>query len=71
MYDHVKRMKDWTTLACHVYDSKYCKVMTITCCDMQSEDGAAQPLLWKNLNTVMVENGVLTVNFKGFMADGV
>jgi hypothetical protein len=36
---------------------------------MQSEDGAAQTLLWENLNTVMAENGVLTVNFKGFMAD--
>ena len=20
MFDHVKRLKDWTTLACHVYD---------------------------------------------------
>jgi len=36
---------------------------------MQSEDGAAQTLFWENLNTVMAENGVLTVNFKGFMAD--
>ena len=22
MFDHVKRLKDWSTLACHVYDSK-------------------------------------------------
>jgi hypothetical protein len=22
MFDHVKRLKDWTTLACHVYDNK-------------------------------------------------
>ena len=34
MFDHVKRLKDWTTLACHVYDSKYCKMLTIACCDM-------------------------------------
>ena len=69
MFDHVKRLKNWTTLACHLYDSKDCKVLTIACCDMQSEDGTTQTLLWKNLNIVMAENEVLTVNFKGFMAD--
>jgi hypothetical protein len=44
MFDHVKCLKDWTTLACYVYDSKYCTVLTIACCDMQSEDGIAQTL---------------------------
>ena len=34
IFDHVKCLKDWTTLACHVYDSKYCEVLTIACCDM-------------------------------------
>ena len=34
MFDHVKQMKEWTTMACHVYDSLYCKVMTIAVCDM-------------------------------------
>jgi hypothetical protein len=42
MFDHVKRVKHWTTMACHVYDSTYCRVMTIACCDMQSEDKDAQ-----------------------------
>jgi hypothetical protein len=42
MFDHIKRLKDWTTMTCHVYDSRYCKVLTIAYCDMQSEDGAAQ-----------------------------
>ena len=69
MFDHVKRLKDWTTMACHVYDSRYCKVFTIACCDMQSEDGAAQIFLGENLNVVMADNGVPNVNFKGFMAD--
>ena len=32
LFDHVKRLKDWTTLACHIYDSKYYKVLTIACC---------------------------------------
>ena len=36
---------------------------------MQSEDGIAQTLFWENLNSVMSENGVSKVNFKGFMAD--
>ena len=44
MFDHVKRVKDWTTMACHVYDSIYCKVMTIAMCDMQIEDCSAQVL---------------------------
>ena len=69
MFNHIKHMKDWTTLACHVYDSKCCKVLTITCCDMQSVDGATQTLLWENLNSIMVKNEVSTVNLKGFMAD--
>jgi hypothetical protein len=38
MFDHVKHVQEWTTMACHVYDVAYCKVMTITVCDMQSED---------------------------------
>jgi hypothetical protein len=29
MFDHVKRVRQWTTMACHVYDSTYCRVMTI------------------------------------------
>ena len=37
MFNHVKRVKSWTTIACHVYDSTYCKVMTIVVCDMQTK----------------------------------
>ena len=36
---------------------------------MQVEDGAAQTLFWKNLNVVMVDNGVPNANFKRFMVD--
>jgi hypothetical protein len=45
MFDHVKRVQKWTTMACHVYDSTYCRVMTIAVCDMQSEDAAAKNVL--------------------------
>ena len=70
MFDHVKCLKDRFTFAYYVYDSKYCKILIIVCCDMQSEDGTIQTLFWKKLNYVMAENGVSNVNFKGFMTDG-
>ena len=55
MFDHVKHVKHWTTMACHVYDSAYYWIMTVAICDMQSEDATAQILLWKNLNAVMAK----------------
>jgi hypothetical protein len=58
MFDHVKLVKKWTTMACHVYDSTYCSVMTIVVCDMQSEDVAVQSVLWKNLNVVVAKHSV-------------
>ena len=69
MFDHVKRVKYWTTMTSHVYNSTYCRVMTIATCDMQSEDCKAQILFWQNLNLVIERNGVEAPNFRGFMAD--
>jgi len=69
MFDHVKRLKDRTTMACRVYDSRNCKVLTIACRDIQSEDGAIQIFFWKNLKFVMAKNDVPNINFKGIMAD--
>ena len=69
MFDHVKRVKHWTTMACHVYNSTYCRVMTIAVYDMQSEDAVAQMVLWKNLSVVMARHGVPSPKFKGFMVD--
>jgi hypothetical protein len=67
--DHIKCVKYWTTMAYYVYDSAYCRVMTIAVCGMQSEDAAAQMVLWKNLNDVMARHGIPEPKFKGFMAD--
>ena len=64
IFDHVKCVKDWTTMTCHVYDNQYCKVLIIACCDMQSDDGTIQTFFWENLNDVMAENGVSKVNFQ-------
>jgi hypothetical protein len=38
MFDHVKCVQGWTTMAYHIYDIVYCKFMTIAICDMQFED---------------------------------
>jgi hypothetical protein len=69
MFDHVKRVQAWNTMACQVYNATYCKVMTIALCDMQSEDTKVQCMMWRKLNKFMRENGVEKPNFKGFMAD--
>ena len=70
MFDHVKRVAEWTTMGCHVYDATYCRVMTIACCDLMSKDGDAQMVFWNNLNNVMRRHGIEKPEFKGFMADG-
>lgn len=69
MFDHVKRCKRYTTMACHVYDSRYRKIMTIALCDMMSESIEAQAFMWRGINDVMARHVVHNVNFKGFMAD--
>jgi hypothetical protein len=69
MFDHVKHVKMWTTMACHVYDSTYYRVMTIAIRDMQLEDVTTQSVLWKNLNVVLARDGIPEPKFKGFMAD--
>ena len=68
-FNHVKHVKKWTTMACHVYDSTYYCVMTIAICDMQSEDAVAQSVLRKNPNVVIVWHGISKPKFKRFMAD--
>jgi hypothetical protein len=41
MFNHVKRVQAWMTMAYHIYDPIYCKVMTIVIYDMQFEDTKA------------------------------
>ena len=33
MSNHIKRVINWTTMACHIYNATYHRVMTIVCCD--------------------------------------
>jgi hypothetical protein len=44
MSDHVKQVKGGTTIAAHVYDGTYQRVMIISYCDLHSEDKDAQVL---------------------------
>jgi hypothetical protein len=69
IFDHINRVKVWTTMAYHVYDVVYCKVMTIAVYDMQLEDTKVQCIMWRELNNLMAKNGVKNTNFKGFMVD--
>jgi hypothetical protein len=69
MFDHVKRVQEWTTMVYHVYDAAYCKVMTIAICDMQSEDTKVQCIMWREFNDLMRKYGVENPNFKVFMVD--
>jgi hypothetical protein len=65
IFDHVKRVKPWTTIACHVYDSTYYKEMTIAVCDMQTEGIEGQMIFWRCLNKVMDNNSIPNPNCKG------
>jgi hypothetical protein len=70
MFDHVKCVQGWTTMAYHVYDLVYFKVMMIAVCDMQFEDMETQCILWRELNVIIKRKGLGAHVFKGFMADG-
>ena len=69
MFDHVKRMKDWTIFGIHVYDPDCCSIMTIVVCNMQSKKADAQERVWLSLYAIMEKHGMANVNFKGFMGD--
>ncbi len=69
MFSLVKRVQEWTTMACHVYNLVYCKAFTIAVYDMQSESIEAQYVMWTKLNQVMIRFGLAHPNFKGFMVD--
>jgi hypothetical protein len=69
MFNHVNRVQRWMTMACHVYDLVYCKVMTITVYDMQFGDIKVQCILRRNLNAIVNKKGLGMPIFKGFMVD--
>jgi hypothetical protein len=56
-------------MACHIYYSSYCCVMTVAVYEMQLKDAAAQIILWKNLNAIMARHGVFAPKVKTLMGD--
>lgn len=46
MFDHVKRVQGWTTMACHMYDTTFKSVLIIGVCDMQLKDTKSQSCMW-------------------------
>jgi hypothetical protein len=50
MFDHIKRMHDWTTMGAHVYDSSYYYLLTITLCEMKEENLESHNLFLTCLN---------------------
>lgn len=52
-----------------MYDNKYCMVLMIAYCDMQSENGPTHTLFGQELNYIMMESGISNLNFKIFMTD--
>jgi hypothetical protein len=64
MFDHVKHVQGWMTMAYHVYNMVYCKVITIVIYDMQLEDNKAQCILWRQLNIIVLKKGLLILILK-------
>ncbi len=69
MFDHVKHVQEWTTMAYHIYDLVYYKVLAITINDMQSKSVEVQCVMWKKIDQMMLKFGFANPNFKGFMAN--
>lgn len=56
MFDHVKCVEGWTTMACHVYDATHCKLLIIAICSMQWEDTNVLCVLRRKLHDIMFKN---------------
>ena len=64
MFDHVKRVKEWTTFGVHVHDPNYCSVMTIAACNTQSERADAQECFQMSLLIVTEKHGMSNINLR-------
>ncbi len=69
MFDHVNHITSWVTMACHVYNLAYYKMMTIVIYNMQFKDIKVQQIMWKKLNEMMWKNRFPKPKFKGSMVD--
>ena len=68
MFDHVKRIHNWTTMACHIYEPNFYSLMTIPICEMKGEDVDSQLLLWNGIKKCLVDRGIPIPDMK-FITD--
>jgi hypothetical protein len=68
MFKHVKHVKGWTTIACHVYESEYCKVLTIIVWHVVKRHKSSMYPLDK-IEWHYGKERHCNPNFKGFMVD--
>ena len=65
MFGHVKRIHNWTTMACHIYEPNFCSLITS---EMKREDADSQLLLWNEIKKCLVDRGIMIPDMK-FMAN--
>jgi hypothetical protein len=46
MFDHIKRVHNWTTMGAHVCDHLCHHMLTIVLCEMKAKDAKSQSLFW-------------------------
>ena len=49
MFNHIKKVKDWTTFGIHVHNLDYYSMMTVDVCDMQSKKADPKEGVWMSL----------------------
>ena len=69
MFDHVKRVQGWTTMACHMYDTTFKSVLIIGVCDMQLKDTKSQSCMWYLMIEHMKLHDIEQLYVQGFMPD--
>ena len=69
MFDHIKRIHQWTTMAAHVYDHHLQRLLTIAVCEMKLVNKENQIKFWKIFNEVVGCARLPKPKFRGFMAD--
>jgi hypothetical protein len=68
MSDHVKRVANWSNMAYHIYDRMYQCVMTIACCDFQSDDKECFRIFGIT-STIIARHGFSNLHFKNNVTD--
>jgi hypothetical protein len=55
MFNHIKKVRNWTTMKVHVYDPFCYCLWTIVLCEMKTKDFESQNLFWLCLNEQVMQ----------------